>query len=56
MSDLKIASKSLQEELRLEAKDRFVTEVLASTAIVDLLNLDIGENGIVEQPSKYVSW
>jgi hypothetical protein len=47
---LETTREGVQEVLRLQAKRGFVGVVFADLAIVDLVELDIGEYWVVEEP------
>jgi hypothetical protein len=47
---LEVTRQSVHEPFRVRAQDGFVRKVFLHLTVTDLLNLDIGECGIVEQP------
>jgi hypothetical protein len=48
-TDLEIAREHVHEVVRPHTKHYFVSVVLPNVFIVDLLDLDIGEGGVVEE-------
>jgi hypothetical protein len=46
---LELASEGLQEPLRANAQDNFVSVVLFGSAIADLTDLDVGQERAIEE-------